>query len=69
MASNYYTEFKEKKVTAGTPPASRKGGSVASMPQKQGYAKPNLPGKASAGFAKFKKGAKKVCGNSQEYGI
>lgn len=39
------------------------------MPQKQGYVKPNLPGKASNGFAAAKRGFKEVNGYANYEGL
>lgn len=36
MASNYYTNYPEKKHTAGKPPKLRKAGGTPSMPRKKG---------------------------------
>lgn len=69
MASNYYTEFPEKKVTAGKPPANARAGGETRMPQKQGYAKSNLPGPASNAFAVAKRGFKEVNGYANYEGL
>jgi hypothetical protein len=39
------------------------------MPQKQGYAKPNLPGSASNAFAAAKRGFKEVNGYANYQGL
>jgi hypothetical protein len=69
MASNYWTEFPERKQTAGTPATVRKGTKSASMSQKQSFTSMSLPGKASDAFAKAKKGFKKVSGKAAEKGL
>ena len=45
MSSNYHTDFKENKVTAGKPAALRSAGASVAMPEKSDPF-PGLPGKA-----------------------
>ena len=45
MASNYFSEFSEKKQTAGKPMSLRKGGKVSSMREKPAMPGNALPGK------------------------
>lgn len=66
--NHYWTDFAELKVTAGSPATVARGGET-TMPRKQGFTSPNLPGKASDGFAKAKAGYKEVNGYANYAGL
>lgn len=69
MPSRIYSTFPERKITNPNPPPGPKSGPVGAMPQKQGYCKAGLPGKASNAFAKAKAGIKEVNGYANYKGL
>ena len=70
MPNRYYTAFSQGKISArGARPSNPSGPTDPGMPKKQGYCQPNLPGKASAAFAKAKAGFKEVNGYANYEGL